>query len=183
MLLHGVYSSSRRSFSVSVPASGIHTRKLRALIEASITGREMQFAASSWGVFMAPEGVKPDGAAELEDLALITPIITPVDPIGGAVNVWVERVVPPAAGEPSQSVPVLLLVATRSSPPILVCTCSAFLACSRRWRCWCRCPRCQPRGEDESRRSLRLCASAAFRCRAQRGCICSQCWRWCPCFA
>jgi hypothetical protein len=89
-----VYSAGRRSFSVSVPVAGIHARNLKALIAATPDAAELGFAASAWGVFPAsPEGAKREGAAELGDLALITPTG------GGEVNVWVERVVAPAAGE------------------------------------------------------------------------------------
>lgn len=90
-----MFSAGHRSFSVSVPAAGIRARSLKALIAVSPDAAELGFAASAWGLFLAPEEVKPEGADEVDDHAIITPT-------AGEVNLWVERVVAPApaAGEP-----------------------------------------------------------------------------------
>jgi hypothetical protein len=81
-------------FSVPVPQAAIEAVELQALIEASTSGKDIGFSAASWSMFLASAAGVREGEHPL-------PFNHPFAPAPGSIeNVWVERVVAPAAGEP-----------------------------------------------------------------------------------
>lgn len=85
-----VYSAGRREFGATLP-DAIEVRQLRVLIEGLPTAKSMGFAAGDWGVWLA-DGSGAKIGEELLGSAGVQPAAG-----ASAVNVWVERIAPPAA--------------------------------------------------------------------------------------
>ena len=82
-----VYASEPpREFSVGISASTLRARHFKAFLESIPSGKEIGFAAATWGVFLADsEGRKTGG--EIANDSVIT----------DGMKVWVERLQAPGA--------------------------------------------------------------------------------------
>ena len=89
-----IFSEGRDFFPISVAGASVSAVMLKSAVESSASGKEMGFATASWGLFLADADGNKQG---LEQKGR-----TPIAPAAGAteVDLWVERVVAPAAGEP-----------------------------------------------------------------------------------